>query len=70
MLRNVFVLFTIIFFSANTLATGKEDIGKCAAKKTDAERLICYDNIAKTLGVDKATNRCHCWQGKMDSQNR
>lgn len=64
MLRNVFVLFTIIFFSANTLAAGKEDIGKCAAKKTDAERLICYDNIAKTLGVEKLQTVVTVGKGK------
>ncbi|HYN82159.1 MAG TPA: type VI secretion system-associated protein TagO [Gemmatimonadaceae bacterium] len=64
MLRNIFALFLIIFFSANTLAVEKEELGKCAAKKTGAERLICYDNIAKTLGVDKPQTVVTVGKGK------
>ena len=64
MLRNIFVLFPIMFFSANTLAGEKGDIGKCAAKKASAERLICYDNIAKTLGVDKPQTVVTAGKGK------
>ncbi|WP_353223469.1 type VI secretion system-associated protein TagO [Salinisphaera sp. C84B14] len=29
-----------------------KDIAACAAESADAERLICYDNLAKSLGVD------------------
>lgn len=64
MLRSIFVLFSIMFFSAGTLAGEKEDIGKCAAKKAGAERLICYDNIAKTLGVDKPQTVVTAGKGK------
>ena len=31
----------------------KKEVAKCAGKKGDASRLICYDDLAKSIGVDK-----------------
>jgi len=31
----------------------KKEIAKCAGKEGDASRLICYDDLAKSIGVDK-----------------
>lgn len=34
-------------------AAEKQEIAKCAAKDSDAARLVCYDALARSLGVDK-----------------
>ena len=31
----------------------KKEIAKCAGKEGDASRLICYDDLAKSIGADK-----------------
>jgi len=48
-------LLALLLLSAAGIAQAdtKKDIAKCAAKSSDAERLICYDGIAKSLKVDK-----------------
>lgn len=42
----------------------KKDIAKCANKSTDANRLICYDGLAKKLGVDKPKQIVSVGKGK------
>lgn len=40
------------------------DVAVCAAKDSDAIRLICYDEIAKSLGVDKPVTKITKGKGK------
>ena len=49
------ILLTIISLIPSTVSGDsslKKEIAICAAKEKDAQRLICYDKIAKDLGVD------------------
>ncbi|WP_052481021.1 type VI secretion system-associated protein TagO [Gilvimarinus agarilyticus] len=48
-------LCLLILTSAPQLlyAETTKEIAKCAATSADATRLICYDDLAKSLGVDK-----------------
>lgn len=43
----------MLAMTAATAANEKTEIAKCAAQAADAARLICYDTLAKNLGVDK-----------------
>ena len=50
--------FTILvllasFVTTSIFADTTKDIAICANKSTDAERLICYDDLAKSLNVEK-----------------
>jgi len=56
----IFIVFTISVCSANI----KTDIAKCADKSTDAMRLMCYDNLAKKLDVDKPKSKVSADKGK------
>lgn len=42
----------------------KTDVAKCAAKDSDASRLICFDGLAKKLGVDKPKKIVSVGKGK------
>ena len=46
-----------LVLSLNTINASEElikkEIAKCATKNGDASRLICYDDLAKSMGVDK-----------------
>ena len=48
-------LLTLVVFMITTAAPAseKQEIAKCAAKDSDAARLICYDSLARSLDVDK-----------------
>lgn len=52
-----------IFVNAAELNIKKE-IAICAAKESDAERLICYDKLAKKLGIDKSKSKSIKGKGK------
>lgn len=52
-LKKLCLIFILSFLSTTAAAGEKQEIAKCAAKKSDAERLICYDALARSLGVDK-----------------
>ncbi len=45
-------------------ADTKTDIAICAAKDSDATRLICYDKLAKALNVDKPKQEISVGKGK------
>lgn len=65
MLRTIIVVVVgATIFLSRAYAAEKEEIAKCAAKKGSAERLICYDNVAKTLGVDKPQTIVVAGKGK------
>ena len=54
-----------IFFCSFTVSAGtSEEMAKCAAKDGDASRLICYDNLASSLGVDKPKTKITKGKGK------
>ena len=46
------------------MADTTKDIAVCAAKNSDAERLICYDELAKSLNVDKPVSTVTEGRGK------
>ena len=43
----------LLVLSGNSYADEKQAIAECAAKKGDADRLVCYDALARSLGVDE-----------------
>ena len=51
------VVLVCLVLSLNTINASEElikkEIAKCATKNGDASRLICYDDLAKSMGVDK-----------------
>lgn len=49
----IFTVVVIALISGSAFAGTEEEIGKCAKIKGEALRLICYDELAKMLGVDK-----------------
>jgi type VI secretion system protein VasI len=64
-------LFRFLFlsiFSLNAFSEVKIDIAKCAVKETDAARLICYDSLAKSLGVDGPEIKSTSGSGKWHSR--
>ena len=48
-ITTIFLLTT----SLTLLADTKKEIARCAAIQGDAERVICFDELSKSLGVDK-----------------
>ncbi len=54
----------VTLISSVAFAGTKERIAKCAANDSDASRLICYDNLAKSLGVDKPKTKITVGKGK------
>ena len=53
----------LISITSTVFAGTKEEIAKCAAINSDASRLICYDNLAKSLGVDKPISKVTIGKG-------
>ena len=53
MIHKSLYLLILILITPISNASEREEIYKCSAKKPPAERLICFDNLAKSLGVDK-----------------
>lgn len=51
MMKKLLIVLFISMFSMHVFANEKQDISKCAAKKSNADRLICYDNLARSLKV-------------------
>jgi type VI secretion system protein VasI len=58
----------LLLFSCFAFADEKTEIAKCAANKSDAERLICFDALAKTLGVDQPKTKVTTGIGKWNLQ--
>jgi len=59
------IIAAIIFLISNLVHAGtKEDIAKCAAMESDASRVICFDNLSKSLGVDKPKITVSTGKGK------
>jgi type VI secretion system protein VasI len=54
----------VVLFSSIAIAGTKENIANCAANDSDAVRLICYDNLSKSLGVDKPKTKITKGKGK------
>lgn len=53
MYRFLLTIFIHVGLIANVYSAEKEEIAKCAAQKSSAERLLCFDALAKAMGVDK-----------------
>lgn len=53
-MKRVFLIMLISSLIIRVSYAGeREEIGKCAAKRAPAERLMCFDALAKSLAVDK-----------------
>ncbi|SOC51452.1 type VI secretion system protein VasI [Chromohalobacter canadensis] len=53
-MRRILIAITItLAFHPAAYADQKREIAKCAEKESDAARLICYDKLAESLGVDE-----------------
>lgn len=48
----------------------KSDIAECATTKSDASRLICFDQLAKSLGVDKPVTNVEESSGEWHVQTK
>jgi len=64
MKSGIIFIFGIVFTSSVAFAGTQTEVAKCAAKGSDASRLICYDNLAKSLGVDKPKTKISTGKGK------
>lgn len=59
------ILFLLMIVTVSeSLSDTTTDLAICAAKGSDAERLICYDDLAKKLNVDKPKTKLSAGQGK------
>lgn len=59
------ILMTLaVFTGTEVFAVSNIDVAVCAAKGSDAERLICYDNLAIKLNVDKPKTKLSAGKGK------
>lgn len=60
------MLIAFVFFTTSTIAVAetKREIAKCAANSADAARLVCYDSLAKSLGVDKPASQTATGSGQ------
>lgn len=63
MLR-VLLATLMIALTGTAKATDREAIAKCAAHKAPAERLVCFDSLAKSIGVDKPLTTVTASKGK------
>ena len=64
MRRYAYVLLIAGFITGAAHASVKEEIAKCAAQNAPAERLSCFDTLAKSLGVDKPETTVKAGKGK------
>lgn len=62
-MKKILIILLIITVS-ETFADIKKDVAICAAKDSDATRLICYDELAKTLNVDMPKQKISVGKGK------
>lgn len=58
------LITSILLIMSVSFADTKMDIATCAAKEADGTRLICYDNLAKKLNVDKPKSKISVGTGK------
>jgi type VI secretion system protein VasI len=64
MARKLFIVIILILISYNAIATEREEIAKCSTNKASAERLVCFDTLAKAIGVDKPITETTTGKGK------
>lgn len=53
MINGCLLLLLMVFFVGSTHANERAGIAKCAQLKTISERVVCYDNLAMSLGLHK-----------------
>jgi len=58
------VLFMLLFMSSSAFADVDNDIAKCSAIEGSGERLSCFDDLSKKLGLDKPKTRTTARKGK------
>lgn len=57
-----------LLFINDAVAAEKQEIAKCAAKDSDAARLVCYDTLARSLGVEKPKSSISHGVGKWNTR--
>lgn len=62
--QGLFALLITVLFMGTALAAEKEEIAKCATRDSSAERLVCFDALAKSIGVDKPQTTVTAGAGK------
>lgn len=70
--KNLFMLVILgaLFVPAMAFAGTKEEFAKCAAKESDSERLICYDNLADSMAVNSPKATVTTGKGKWFVRNK
>jgi len=59
-----YILVLIIFVASTASADIKTDIARCSGIDSDVNRLVCFDELASTLGVDKPQTNISRGAGK------
>lgn len=52
-MERLLLIAILIVCAGSSYGSEKQEIAKCAAKQSDTARLVCYDALARSLGVDK-----------------
>lgn len=63
-MKKIIIILILLLLPISAIADTKKEIAECAAKDKDGERLVCYDNLAKSLGVDKPFTKVTKGKGK------
>lgn len=53
MFRRLVLLSIAVSFASNVDAAEREGIAKCSSIQSSADRLVCFDLLSRSLGVDK-----------------
>lgn len=64
MFRSLFVISIAALVMGTAHSAEREEIAKCAARKSSAERLVCFDALARSIGVDKPVTTVTTGKGK------
>jgi type VI secretion system protein VasI len=69
MIRKYLLTFYLsLILASPSSAQSKEDVAKCASNKGSMERLSCFDNLARNLGIDAPRVEAFLGSGKWQVQ--